>query len=101
MGCSGPPSAANISRRQESHEYRRWRNLCRGKTLIVIAHRLNTIREADRIIVLRNGQIAERGTHDELMALGGEYRNMVCKQTAKGNLIHATPVRGGQGGGGR
>ena len=56
--------------------------LCRGKTLIVIAHRLNTIREADRILVIRNGQIAESGTHDELMALGGEYRNMVCKQTA-------------------
>ncbi|MCR5621560.1 MAG: ABC transporter ATP-binding protein/permease [Treponema sp.] len=56
--------------------------LCRGKTLIVIAHRLNTIREADRILVIRNGQIAESGTHDELMAKDGEYRNMVSKQTA-------------------
>ena len=56
--------------------------LCRGKTLIVIAHRLNTIRNADRILVIRNGQIAESGTHDELMALGGEYRNMVSKQSA-------------------
>ena len=56
--------------------------LCRGKTLIVIAHRLNTIREADRILVIRNGQIAESGTHDELMAKDGEYRNMVCKQSA-------------------
>ena len=56
--------------------------LCRGKTLIVIAHRLNTIRNADRILVIRNGRIAESGTHDELMALGGEYRNMVGKQSA-------------------
>lgn len=56
--------------------------LCRGKTLIVIAHRLNTIREADRILVIRNGRIAESGTHDELMARDGEYRNMVSKQTA-------------------
>ena len=56
--------------------------LCRGKTLIVIAHRLNTIRNADKILVIKNGQIVESGTHDELMAKGGEYSIMVSKQTA-------------------
>lgn len=56
--------------------------LCRGKTLIVIAHRLNTIRNANKILVIKNGQIIESGTHEELMAMGGEYSVMVSKQTA-------------------
>ena len=54
--------------------------LCRGKTLIVIAHRLNTIRNADKILVIRNGQIVESGSHEELMSKGGEYALMVSKQ---------------------
>ena len=53
--------------------------LCRGKTLIVIAHRLNTIRNASRILVIKDGQIVETGTHDELMAKGRQYKNMVEK----------------------
>lgn len=56
--------------------------LCRGKTLIVIAHRLNTIRNANKILVIKNGQIVESGSHEELMAKGGEYSVMVSKQTA-------------------
>lgn len=56
--------------------------LCRGKTLIVIAHRLNTIRNANKILVIKNGQIIESGTHEELMAMGSEYSVMVSKQTA-------------------
>ena len=54
--------------------------LCRGKTLIVIAHRLNTIRNADKILVIKNGQIVESGSHEELMSKGGEYALMVSKQ---------------------
>nr|WP_318659494.1 ABC transporter ATP-binding protein [uncultured Treponema sp.] len=53
--------------------------LCHGKTLIVIAHRLNTIRNADKILVINNGKIAESGTHNELIAKGGEYKKMVEK----------------------
>lgn len=56
--------------------------LCRGKTLIVIAHRLNTIRNANKILVIKNGQIVESGTHEELIAKNGEYSVMVSKQTA-------------------
>lgn len=50
--------------------------LIKGRTAIVIAHRLSTIRKADQIIVLEKGLIAEKGTHDSLMAAGGIYQNM-------------------------
>lgn len=51
--------------------------LMQGRTALVIAHRLSTVQHADEIIVLREGQIIERGTHDVLFKLGGEYRKLV------------------------
>ena len=56
------------------------RSLRRGRTTFVIAHRLSTIESADQILVLENGEIVERGTHRELIALGGRYRQLYEKQ---------------------
>ena len=54
--------------------------LCKGKTLLVIAHRLNTIEDADRIMVIEDGQITESGDHECLMNNKGCYYNMVAKR---------------------
>ena len=52
----------------------------RGRTSFVIAHRLSTIRHADRIMVIDHGRVIEMGTHAELLAAGGRYRDMVRLQ---------------------
>ena len=54
--------------------------LTEGRTTFVIAHRLSTIRKADKILVIENGEIAERGTHDELIAKEGRYFNLFTYQ---------------------
>jgi ATP-binding cassette subfamily B protein len=56
--------------------------LLRGRTSFVIAHRLSTVRDADIILVLENGRLAERGTHDELMAREGLYYYLCSQQLA-------------------
>jgi ATP-binding cassette subfamily B protein len=56
--------------------------LCKNKTLLVIAHRLRTIRDADQILVVTDGKIAERGNHETLMAQNGTYAHMVSLQEA-------------------
>lgn len=54
--------------------------LCRGRTTIVVAHRLSTVRRADEIAVVENGEITERGTHEELLKLNGMYASLCSKQ---------------------
>jgi subfamily B ATP-binding cassette protein MsbA len=56
------------------------RRLREGRTTFVIAHRLSTIRSADQILVVETGEIVERGTHEELIALGGRYKQLYDKQ---------------------
>jgi len=60
-------------------------NLMRNRTTIVIAHRLSTIQNADRIAVLKEGQLVEEGTHKELLALGGEYNTLYQLQFSETN----------------
>jgi ATP-binding cassette subfamily B protein len=56
----------------------------KGKTVVVVAHRLSTVKNADQIVVLNKGVIAERGTHQELTNLKGEYYTLVKNQLELG-----------------
>jgi subfamily B ATP-binding cassette protein MsbA len=70
--------------------------LMRGRTTLVIAHRLSTIRKANRIVVVSNGEIAEEGTHEELLENDGEYRKLFLLQYINNDT---EALRGNPGGG--
>jgi ABC-type multidrug transport system ATPase subunit len=65
-----------------------FRKLSKGRTTFVIAHRLSTIVDADQILVVEKGEIIERGSHQELLGVGGKYSELWTKQTA-GHLSNA------------
>jgi ATP-binding cassette subfamily B protein/subfamily B ATP-binding cassette protein MsbA len=62
--------------------------LMRGRTTLVIAHRLSTVRHADRIVILQHGEIVETGRHDELLAAGGRYARLCRIQSGEGLAAH-------------
>ncbi|MDZ7317263.1 MAG: ABC transporter ATP-binding protein/permease [candidate division KSB1 bacterium] len=80
------PSSA-LDARSEAELFYRLRKLAEGRTAFLISHRLSTARQADRIVVLDNGRVAEEGTHDQLMARGGVYSELFelqARQYGKG-----------------
>ncbi len=75
-------ATSNIDTRTELLVQRAFENLMRGRTSFVVAHRLSTVRDADAICVVDHGRIAEKGTHEELLAAGGLYRDIYESQFA-------------------
>lgn len=73
-------ATASVDADNESAIQQAVNELCAGKTLLVIAHRLNTVKNANRILVVDDGRIAQSGTHEELAASAGIYRDMVDAQ---------------------
>jgi ABC-type multidrug transport system fused ATPase/permease subunit len=74
---------AQLDVRGEAEIFERVLAQTRHCTTILVSHRFSTVRQADRICVLEEGRVAELGTHDELMALGGRYRTMFDLQAAR------------------
>jgi ATP-binding cassette, subfamily B, bacterial len=75
------PTAA-LDARAEQQLFERIRELCRGKTVLLISHRFSTVRSADRIMVLERGRIVETGTHSELVTARGTYHELFTLQAA-------------------
>lgn len=77
-------ATAHLDSENESLVHAALESALKGRTSIVIAHRLSTVRNADQILVLENGSIIERGKHDELVALGGLYADLYNRQDLTG-----------------
>jgi len=73
-------ATSNLDASSEQLVHRALSNLMKGRTTFVIAHRLNTVRRADLIVVLKNGRVVEQGRHDELIRLKGEYHRLYTIQ---------------------
>jgi ABC-type multidrug transport system fused ATPase/permease subunit len=74
---------AQLDVRGEAEIFKRVLHATRGTTTILISHRFSTVRHADRIAVLEQGRVLEQGSHDELMAAGGRYRDMFTLQASR------------------
>ena len=73
---------ASLDARSEHEVFKRFAELTEGKLSLLISHRFSTVKMADRIVVLENGQISEEGTHEQLIARGGRYAEMFDMQAS-------------------
>jgi ATP-binding cassette subfamily B protein len=85
------PTAA-LDVRAETELFRRFLELTKSVTTILVSHRLSSVRHADRIVVVHGGRVVEDGSHDELMTLGGRYAHMFLLQAER--FAEAQPVDG-------
>ncbi len=76
-------ATSSVDTGTEHHIRRAMLNITEGCTSFIIAHRLSTIRDSDLILLIRDGQIVEQGTHQQLMTLNGEYAEMYLTQMGK------------------
>ena len=82
-------SLSSVDTQTEEKILSRLRGVMQGRTTILIAHRTSTVREADQIVVLKDGELIERGTHDELLAQQGYYADLYQKQLLEEELERA------------
>ena len=75
-------ATSSIDTRTEIKIQKAFASLMEGRTSFIVAHRLSTIREADVILVMKDGNIIEQGTHQELLDRGGFYKNLYESQFA-------------------
>ena len=76
-------ATSSIDTRTEVLVQDAFEELMKGRTSFIVAHRLSTIKNADQILVMKVGNIIERGTHEELLAQGGFYKQLYESQFAK------------------
>ena len=76
-------ATSSIDTRTEVLVQDAFEELMKGRTSFIVAHRLSTIKNADQILVMKAGNIIERGTHEELLAQGGFYKQLYESQFAK------------------
>ncbi len=75
-------ATSSIDTRTEIRIQKAFARLMEGRTSFIVAHRLSTIREADVILVMKDGQVIEQGSHEELLLQGGFYQNLFQSQFA-------------------
>ena len=75
-------ATSSIDTRTEMHIQEAFAQLMKGRTSFIVAHRLSTIKNADIILVMKDGDIIEQGTHEQLLAKGGFYANLYNSQFA-------------------